>query len=146
MLKVSFADRQNSIQPDRLLLRRLCRAAAPAEWKGCELSVAFVDDAEIAAMNREFLGEDGPTDVLAFPLGGPDGSDRHVVGEVVVSAERAKVEAEARGLQPCEELALYVVHGVLHLAGFDDHDPKAKREMRDREREMLAKENLRRDA
>ena len=146
MLHVAFSNRQRLLKPDRPLLRRLCRAAAPEEWDGCELAVTLVDDAEIAEMNWGFLGEDGPTDVLAFPLEGPDGSERPVVGEVVVSAERALAEAAARGLEPREELALYVVHGVLHLAGHDDHDAGQRARMQEREREVLAAEGLRRDA
>lgn len=146
MLKVSFTNEQDALKPDKPLLRRLCRAAAPEAWRDCELSVVLVTDARIAEINGQFLGEPRPTDVLAFPLDGPDGSDRPLAGEVVVSAERAKAEAEARGLSPGEELALYVVHGVLHLAGYDDHDPASRRGMRKREAEILAAECLRRDA
>lgn len=146
MMQVIFTNRQTVLKPDRPMLRRLCRAAAPPAWEGRALSVVFVDDARIAEMNRQYLGKDRSTDVLAFPLDCPDGSDRPLVGEVVVCAERAVQEAESRGLRPEEELALYVVHGALHLAGYDDHDAGKRRAMRKREAEILAGEGLRRDA
>lgn len=146
MLKVVFADWQNFVKPDRLMLRRLCRAAAPPEWSNAELSVTFVGDAHIEEMNKKFLGKDGPTDVLAFPLEGADGGERPVIGEVVVSAERACREAAERGLEPREELALYVVHGVLHLAGHDDGGRGQRGRMQARERAILAAAGLRRDA
>jgi probable rRNA maturation factor len=106
---------------------------------GGTLSVAVVDDGEIQRVHHEFLGLDTPTDVLSFPLGPADGSGPGgVFGEVVVSAETALREARRRGLLPEEELALYAIHGALHLVGFDDHDPASRRAMRRAERRYLA--------
>lgn len=102
---------------------------------GAEISVAFVDDGAIAAMHGEWLGDDAPTDVITFDLGedqeGP-------AGELYVSVERARAEAAARGLDPVRELALYVVHGTLHLCGFDDHAEDERARMRAAEAQVLA--------
>lgn len=102
----------------------------------CELSVALVDDNAIAAINRQFLNHAGPTDVISFDLG--DG-----LGEIVVSAERAVLVARQLRRRPQDELALYLVHGLLHLAGFDDRTPAQRRAMRAAERRVLRTVKLR---
>jgi probable rRNA maturation factor len=95
-----------------------------------ELSVALVDDVTIAIINRQFLNHVGPTDVISFDLG--DG-----LGEVIVSAERAVVVARRLRRPPTDELALYLVHGLLHLAGLDDRTPAQRHAMRHAERRVL---------
>lgn len=105
------------------------------------LSVVFVTDSEIQNVHAEFLGEDRPTDVLSFPLLTPDEApvvDRETVfGEVVVSAETALREAKNRRLPASREAALYVIHGTLHLVGFDDHSSPDRRRMRRAERHYV---------
>jgi probable rRNA maturation factor len=103
-----------------------CRRAAEEVLGDLEVVVALVDDATIAELHARFLGEEGPTDVLSFPQ-----------GEIVVSAETALREAEARGIPPLHELMLYVVHGALHLKGFDDCRSDERRRMRREERRVL---------
>jgi len=144
MLNVAIADRQSALKLNRALIRKLARAAGPEHWSHSAVSIAVVDDAAITDLNSRYLGKARPTDVLAFPLDDVDASDRPLIGEVVVSAERAAEEAAARGLRPEEELALYVVHGILHLCGYDDHDAAGRRAMRAREAEILAAFGLRR--
>jgi probable rRNA maturation factor len=95
-----------------------------------ELSVALIDDAAIAAISQQFLNHVGPTDVISFDLG--DG-----LGEIVVSAERACIVAKKLRRTPSAELALYLVHGLLHLAGLDDQTPAQRRAMRAAERRCL---------
>ena len=138
MLRVSLTNRQKQIRVDRALMRKVAQAAAPPDWQDACLSVVIVGDEEIGNLNRRFLDKSEPTDVLAFPLDGPDGSDRPTVGEVIISAERAASVAKTRGVPVEEELALYVAHGVLHLCGHDDMDPDSRRRMRRRERDILA--------
>ncbi len=110
-------------------------ALAAADFDGA-LSLAVVDDAAMRLVNRDYHGCDAPTDVLAFPLepAGEIGFD----GEVIVSWDTARREALERGVEPVAELLLYVVHGVLHLLGEDDHDPDAARRMHARTLEILA--------
>jgi probable rRNA maturation factor len=114
-MSVSIANEQDAIEVDvERLEREAAEIADRAGWRG-DLSVALVTDEAIRTLNREFLDHDYATDVLAFPL--EEGE-----GEVVVSAERAVEEAGERGVAPDAELMLYVAHGILHLAGWDDHD------------------------
>ena len=145
-LQVTVENRQRLVKIDRPLTRKAVRAAAPDAWRGVTVSVVVVDDAQITDLNQRFLGKRGPTDVLAFPLQGPDGSARPTIGEVVVSAERAAAEAKARGLPVQDELCLYAIHGVLHLCGYDDHTPAARRVMCAREADALEASGLGRAA
>ena len=116
-----------------------------------ELSIAIVDDAEIHRVNREHLDHDFPTDVISFLYasepsnrsGKPSrlrrGSGLEIEGELVVSAQTADREAPRHGCTPPRELELYLVHGLLHLCGYDDLTPPERRIMRRREKEILAK-------
>lgn len=103
------------------------------------LSVAVVDDAAIRRVNRDFLSHDHATDVISFLL--VDGEEEPLgedpFGEIVISAETALREARARDLPPRRELALYAIHGALHLVGHDDGTPGERRKMRYRERKYL---------
>lgn len=104
------------------------------------LSVVFVSDCEIGRLHGEFLGDERPTDVLSFPLGDdpgvPDASEPEL-GEVIVSTETAQREASRRKLPVAREVALYAIHGTLHLMGFDDLEPASRGEMRRRERHYV---------
>lgn len=114
-----------------------------------EISVAIVDDLEMARLHFEFLQVDGPTDVLTFPLHGDSldpwvgpvdarrGAGRRIGGEVVIGGETARRVAEDVGAEPSEEVILYLVHGLLHLCGYDDLDDRHRHEMRRREAELL---------
>lgn len=111
-----------------------------------EISVALVDDAAIHKINRDFLGHDYPTDVVSFVLNS-DGDDlfqdrelhsKSLEGELVISTETAVREAVAHGWSADDELLLYVVHGVLHLCGYDDLTDDARPIMRRRELQVLA--------
>ena len=97
------------------------------------LSVAVVGDGAIRGLNRKYLRHDTATDVLAFPMGGD------LVGEVVVSAPCAAREARKRKIPVREELLRYVIHGILHLLGYDDHRPRDRARMWKRQEEELAK-------
>jgi probable rRNA maturation factor len=99
------------------------------------ISVAIVDDATIRRLNRDYLRHDSPTDVLSFVLDRAAGS---LDGEVIVSADTAAAAAEQFGWTAADELLLYVIHGTLHLVGYDDQNHPALMEMRDRERKFLA--------
>lgn len=119
------------------LVRRVLRGEAVEQ---AEISIALVDDRQIHEVNRRHLGHDWPTDVISFPLSEP--GESALVGELVVSAEMAAATARRAGADPMAELALYVVHGLLHLCGFDDHSSEDRQQMRRREDEILAREGL----
>lgn len=142
MLNVRYCNEQNLIRPPRRKLTRLLRLAAPERWRNAEVSVALVDGERMAALNGQYTGREGETDVLAFPLEDPDNPDDPLVGEIVVSASRALEEARARQVSPEDELTLYVLHGALHLMGYHDHTLAQRRKMYARERELLARAGL----
>jgi probable rRNA maturation factor len=107
-----------------------------------ELSILLVDDLRIAAMNREFLQREGPTNVIAFPMqAGPfAGLSPHLLGDVVISVETADREARRAGLGLETRITQLLVHGILHLFGYDhEHDPAEGRRMYAKSRTLLAK-------
>ena len=121
-MNLLLANEQDALVVDEGRLRsEFSTIAAAAGWEG-ELSIALIMDDEMQELNRRFLEHDCPTDVLAFPM--EDGE-----GEIVVSAERAVAVAAERGVDPLSELMLYLVHGLLHLLGYDDHEPEPARRM-----------------
>lgn len=102
------------------------------------LEVSIIDDPAIHWLNVQFLGHDYPTDVLAFELE-RDSRSALLEGNVIVSDQTALERAADYGWPPEHELLLYIVHGTLHLVGYDDHAPEDERLMRAKEREYLAR-------
>jgi probable rRNA maturation factor len=140
-MKVSIANPQEVVPVDRARLRAAVRAVLEGEGvTDAEISLALVDNATIHGLNRRYLGHDEPTDVLSFPMSEPD--TRRLAGELVIGAEVARAQAEALGHDVQVELALYVIHGLLHLCGYDDKSAEGAREMRARERHYLGQLGL----
>jgi probable rRNA maturation factor len=153
------ADEQDDVAIDVLRYVRLAQLVLREERAAsdAELSVIFIDEQAIADLNERFLDVPGPTDVLAFPLdddvtpggrqpdeGGrgpgapPDGTDPPtMLGDVVVCPAVAQRQAESHGRAVDDELAMLVVHGVLHLLDYDHAEPAEADRMRRRERELL---------
>ena len=107
-----------------------------------ELSIVVTGDETIRRLNREYAGEDTSTDVLAFSLRegeefvSPDGVQR--LGEVIISYPTARRQADEAGRAIVEEVAHLLVHGILHLLGYDHAGPEEEAEMRAREEALLA--------
>ena len=161
MIEVFGADEQSVVDIDLSRWVRLARLVLAEERVPgvAELSLIFVDRQAITDLNERFLGGTGPTDVLAFPmdddvvLGGrqPDqggrgpgapaeaGEPPTLIGDVVVCPEVAAEQAPAHGAVTEDEIALLVVHGVLHLINYDHADPEDEATMQRRERELLVK-------
>ena len=159
------ADEQRDIEVDVARWVRLARLVLTDErvheryGSDVEMSLMFVDTQTIAELNERFLGVDGPTDVLSFPLdeelppggrqpdqggrgpGAPaDGGDPPaLLGDVVVCPAVATRQAAERGAVTEDEIALLVVHGVLHLLDYDHAEPDEATAMRRREQELLAR-------
>jgi probable rRNA maturation factor len=124
-------------QLKRSRLREAVQAAfqSAGEMHRGELTLVITDDAHIQTLNRQYRGVDTPTDVLSF--GAADGTPGFAaappavgyLGDVVISYPRAVEQAKAYAHAEEEELLLLVVHGVLHLLGFDDEDPNEKEKM-----------------
>jgi len=120
-------------------------AAALAEHSGCvrargaEASVVLGDDALVRSLNQTYRGKDKPTNVLSFPFQVPRGRARNgILGDVVLAAETVAHEAAERGIPPVHHLQHLVIHGLLHLLGFE-HETDAEAETMERvETEILA--------
>jgi probable rRNA maturation factor len=137
MGKVAVASPQESVPIDRGRMREIVRAVLAGEGVAdAEISLAFVDNATIHTLNKRYLDHDEPTDVLSFPLSEPNA--KRLAGELVIGAEVALAQAQERGHDVQAELALYVIHGMLHLCGHDDKSDTTAQEMRQRERHYLA--------
>lgn len=98
--------------------------------------MSVVDDREIRRLHARYLGRRRATDVIAFNLEGPASSP--LLGEVVISAETAKRQSRRVGVPLALELDLLLVHGLLHLAGWDDREVRKARRMHERERTILS--------
>jgi probable rRNA maturation factor len=105
---------------------------------GLTVSISLIDDDAIRAVNRDELGHDWATDVISFVYDMEIKAGlTHVDGEVLASYDTAQRLADAAGWSPADELLLYVIHGMLHLAGFDDIETRDRQRMREAEQECL---------
>jgi probable rRNA maturation factor len=113
-----------------------------------EVGLVFTDSEAVRQLNRDYRGVDEPTDVLAFCMISqkeadssfalpPDGVSR--LGEIIISYPQAVEQAKEQGHATEKELALLIIHGILHLLGYDHEEPEEEAEMRTREKELLGK-------
>lgn len=156
-VKVHNTNRQKDVKiPSgiRLLIRRCCNAVLQMEhFKGSvEVSVSFLNNVQIQELNRDHRGKDIPTDVLSFPMGENGVYDINletgasVLGDIVISVEKAVAQAELYGHTLQREIGFLTVHSMLHLLGYDHENgglPAAL--MREKEEEVLEKLGLTRD-
>ena len=137
--KISVRNLQHRIAVDVVDLEKFAQKAAklclslPGEntaelEKLPQVSVLIVSDRQIASLHKQFMNESGPTDVITF---------QH--GEIFISGEMAKRNAQRFESSVINELRLYIVHGLLHLHGFDDRDPDNAQKMEAVQRKILAK-------
>ncbi len=134
---IEISDSQDHLRIDHSTLRDLATRVLQGEGVvEASISIALVDDAAIHAINRRHLDHDWPTDVITFRL-----SDApHLEAELVVSAEMAVATSREAGTDASAELVLYMVHGLLHLCGYDDHTVEDVTAMRGREDAVLRRE------
>jgi probable rRNA maturation factor len=127
------------------MIEALARRALEAEGVA-ELSVLITDDETLRRLNREYAGEDKATDVLSFSQREgeefPEAEGATPLGEVIVSYPTAERQAREAGRSTEEEVAHLLVHGVLHLLGYDHAEPEEERRMRAREAEILGQGEL----
>ena len=119
------------------LLASALAAAAEAEGASGSVSMLLGDDMAIAALNKQFRGKDGPTNVLSFPPAQPGEAAKGFLGDIALAAETIVVEAEFQGKRFENHAAHLVVHGFLHLLGYDHSKPGDAQVMEARERAIL---------
>lgn len=162
-VEVDVSNQQTILPVDVRRLRDALISALQLEHvRSAVLSVTIVDNATIHRMNRDFLNHDYPTDVISFQLefAAPDITDEKlpasdddpektnpaalrgfgasIEGEIVASAEMASMMAPAANWSAQSELILYVVHGMLHICGYDDQSPEEQAVMRSREASIMS--------
>lgn len=151
-----------SIDPSWIeLLKRILQEAATMEQiEAGEVALTFVDNEQIQKLNREYRGIDGPTDVLSFALNESVEEEMDIVyaieheneldamndllGDIIISTERAQEQAEEYGHSLEREFGFLFVHGFLHLLGYDHQDERSERMMMDKQEAILAKVGLHR--
>ena len=108
--------------------------------RGAGLSILFTNNEEIEKFNRKFRGVDRPTDVIAFPFQGLPVPGVRYLGDIVISTEEAVLQALEQGHSPEEEVGILIIHGVLHLLGYDhERDTGRMRRLEHRLREKILK-------
>ena len=140
LLSITVTNAQSQLPVDKRRLRRAVRMILEDESiERAKIGVAVVDDRTIAELHQRYLDDPDPTDVLSFLL---ERSPKYLEGEIVVSADTAAASAPTYNWTAAEELLLYVIHGALHLVGYDDSTPKKRPKMREKEGEYLARFGL----
>ena len=125
------------------LIERAAEAATAHEAATGDLTVVLAGDDQLQALNRQYLGIDAPTDVLAFPGSQPDPqSGIMYLGDILISVAQAESHARAAGHTLASEVQLLVVHGVLHLLGHDHDEPETKSRMWAAQGEILRRLGL----
>jgi probable rRNA maturation factor len=135
--EIQFATSSGDV-PDRTRLKAWAAAAGPA-GEPATVVIRVVDEAESAELNAAFRHRQGPTNVLSFPFDAPPGIDEAYLGDVVICAPVVAREAAEQGKTAEAHWAHMVVHGLLHLQGFDHIEDADAVRMEAREKEILEK-------
>jgi len=138
-MSIEIINKQRTAAVDRRAIRRMAARILEDHGRGdADVTVVTASDRFVRSLNSAYRGIDAPTDVLSFgaPRARATGRGRHdadgpevVLGDVVISTDRAAVQAEARGVTFDREMLKLVAHGVLHLLGHDHKDSGARRSM-----------------
>ena len=134
-MTVLIADEQSTFSINETQLREAVETVlSGSPYRSGTISIAVVNDPTIHRINRQYLQHDYPTDVLSFVL---EDASPYLEGELIISTDTAKSNAEEYAWLAHDELVLYVIHGVLHLVGYQDKQPKEIAEMRAAEARCL---------
>ncbi|MCK4272324.1 rRNA maturation RNase YbeY [bacterium] len=138
--RIFVANAHPSIAVDQRRVRRLASAVLEKESCGSgKVNIILATDADLTKLNFRYLRRDRPTDVLSFPMG----EDKHVVpkeqviGEIYISLDRARQQAQEYNVSLTKEVDRLVFHGLLHLCGYDHEDADDAQKMRAKEEEFL---------
>ncbi|QPJ65485.1 MAG: rRNA maturation RNase YbeY [Candidatus Nitrohelix vancouverensis] len=140
-MEILISDEQNICKIDcEQIKSQLSEVLSALELDDCELSLLLTDDPHIQQLNRDFRNIDSATDVLSFPQydESDDETERYLLGDVAVSLETAQRQAPEHALELNEEVILLIIHGILHLLGYD-HERSVEEEetMRNKTRELF---------
>lgn len=136
-LEAQYASQSQGL-PTEAVLKRWVAAALPADCE-CEVVVRIVDERESAELNERYRGRSGPTNVLSFPFEAPEGLSLAHLGDLVICAPVVEREAAEQGKTRESHWAHMVVHGLLHLQGYDHQTEAEASEMEALETAILAR-------
>lgn len=123
----------SKLLPRKKIIDALLKTFKSEEIGRAGVNIIFIDDQDIHAMNKKYLGHDYPTDVLSFPL-----SDEIIEGEIYISVDTARLQAEEYKVSLTNELKRLAIHGALHLIGYDDADEESRKKMHELENKYIA--------
>lgn len=133
-MQIHISNRQSvlDLRGKRPIIKKIIHFVLDQEKKSCdELSIFFITDSKMRKMHKDFFDDESPTDTMSFPL------DDSYLGDIFVCPETACLYASAHNLNPYTELTLYMVHGLLHLLGYDDLSPVPRKKMRQAEKRNM---------
>jgi len=137
-LQVALAQSQGAELPGQAALEQWVAAALEGQMAEAELTIRLVENDESAALNKQYRDRQGPTNVLSFPFEAPADVPLPLLGDLIICVPLVASEAQEQGKSVRAHWAHLVVHGVLHLRGYDHIDDSDAREMEDLERKIMA--------
>ncbi len=136
MIYIESSNEVKTVEPN--LIENAVRAALKHQSADGDITVVLTDDAQLHELNRDYLGVDAPTDVLSFPASETDPeTGARYLGDILISIPRAGTQALAAGHPLESEVQLLVVHGTLHLLGYDHAESEEKSKMWKAQDEIL---------
>jgi probable rRNA maturation factor len=138
-VKVEIINSQKSLKISKLQVKRIVKAVLALESR-CydEAAIHFVTQSKICELHAQFFNDPSPTDCISFPMDEEEQGGYKILGEVFVCPQTAVEYAEKHQKDPYEETTLYLVHGLLHLLGYDDLDKRERLKMRAAEKKQMA--------
>jgi len=137
-LQIALAQSQGAELPEQVALEQWVSAALEGQMAEAELTIRLVENDESAALNKQYRDRQGPTNVLSFPFEAPADVPLPLLGDLIICVPLVASEAREQDKPVHAHWAHLVVHGVLHLRGYDHIDDSDAREMEDLERKIMA--------
>lgn len=130
-MRIYIENNQSAAPIKKRPVRSIVKAfLALEEKKYDEVSLYFVDTETICALHDRFFDDPSSTDCISFPIDSPEAEGYRVMGDIFICPQTALDYAQKQGLDPYEEISLYIIHGLLHLIGYDDIKEKDRSAMR----------------
>ena len=137
-MKLEIINLQKLYPVDTKSIKKIARGVLKFEKQDAELNIVFTDNKRIKEINKTFLGHNYATDVITFAYDEASINNDKASGEIIISVEMAKKLAQKHDCAVEGEIALYLVHGLLHLFGYNDKQRKEAKKMHQREGELLS--------
>lgn len=138
-MKIQIDNNQNKIKINKRIIRgTVSKLLKSLDCADKEISLKFVDDEQIKKLNKKYLGKDKPTNVLSFPIREGEYSEvnPNIMGDIVISTETAKRDALRGNLTVNQEIDFLIIHGILHLLGYNHENTTRKNANKMRQKEI----------